>query len=304
MKGFGGYRAEKDMGEKLGGGAKWSRTEVKTAGKGTKRQRGHAGEHRMDRREEKMEKMQNYLTDNDCYKAAKPLRAEGIVVHSTGVDQKRIGAYTSQWNRPGVQVCVHGFLGLDENGQLCYEQTLPYDIQCWGAGGGSRGSFNQSHIQFEICESLNDGQWCAETYAAALEICADICESFGIAPEQVVTHSEAHAMGYASNHADVMHWWPRHGFGMDGFRKELGEILEDREYTRFKANMQRYLAEQAGVDADEYAAKAVELGVSSGIFSDGDGDGKIDAPRAWLKRQELAAVLMRLGLLKKKDMEE
>lgn len=244
-----------------------------------------------------MERRINFLTQNDCFKAAVPLVPEGIVVHSTGVDQKRISAYTSQWNTPGVQVCVHGFLGLDDSGRLCYEQILPYDYQCWGAGSGSRGSFNRSHIQFEICESLTDGAWCRETYRAALEICAELCRQFGIAPENVVTHSEAHAMGYASNHGDVMHWWPRHGLSMDAFRTELGGLLDDRAYEDFKANMERYLAELAARGVDEYAARAAGLGVERGIFSDGNGDGSMDNPQGWLKRQELAAVLQRLGLL-------
>ncbi len=244
-----------------------------------------------------MENRINYLTENDCYKAARALSPRGIIVHSTGVDQKWIGAYTKQWNRPGVQVCVHGFLGLDERGRLCYEQILPYEFQCWGAGSGSLGSFNASHIQFEICESLGDGDWCRETYAAALEICVGLCRRFGMGPENVVTHSEAHAMGYASNHGDVMHWWPRYGLSMDGFRKELAAALEDVEYRVFKEHMARYLAERAGMAADEYALRALRLGVDRGIFSDGDGDGAMDAPQAWMKRQELAAILERLGML-------
>lgn len=244
-----------------------------------------------------MERRINYLTQNDCYRAAVPLKPQGIIVHSTGVDQKRISAYTSQWNKPGVQVCVHGFLGLDDSGRLCYEQILPYDFQCWGAGGGSKGSFNRSHIQFEICESLAEGDWCRETYQAALEVCEELCGQFGIAPGNVVTHSEAHTMGYASNHADVMHWWPRHGLSMERFRKELGALMDERSYESFKVNMERYLAEQAAKVVDDYAAAAAKLGVERGVFSDGDGDGSMDNPQAWMKRQELAAVLQRLGLI-------
>lgn len=244
-----------------------------------------------------MERRVNFLTQNDCYKAAVPMAPRGILVHSTGVDQKRISAYTGQWNRSGVQVCVHGFLGLDDDGKLCYEQILPYGIECWGAGSGSLGSFNRSHIQFEICETLGDGQWCRETYEAALEICAELCRQFGIAPENVVTHSEAHAMGYAGNHGDVMHWWPRYGLSMDGFRRELGEILDDNSYESFKANMERYLLEMSAKPADNYAAGAARLGVARGIFSDGNGDGSMDAPQGWMKRQELAAVMQRLGLI-------
>ena len=170
--------------------------------------------------------VRSILTKNDCYLAGKALAPRGIVIHSTGVDQKRVFAYTSQWNRPGVSACVHGFLGLDGDGKLCFTQTLPYEMRCWGCGSGSKGSYNDSHIQFEICETLADGVWCRETYAAALELCAELCRIYNIEPEQVVCHSEAHALGYASNHADVMHWWPKHGCSMDGFRRELKALLE------------------------------------------------------------------------------
>lgn len=247
-----------------------------------------------------MKRKVNYLTENDCFKAARPLTPTGIIVHSTGVNQKRIAAYTSQWNRPGVEVCVHGFLGLDEDGELCYEQILPYSTRCWGCGSAEKGSFNASHIQFEICEDLRDGQWCRETYAAALEICRELCEAYGIAPENVVTHSEAHTMGYASNHADVMHWWPSQGLSMDSFREELkaGMYNNDANYKVFKEFMARYEAEQRALPPSDYAAEACRKGVAAGLFTDGNGDGSIDWPQAYVKRQELAVLMDRKGELK------
>lgn len=175
------------------------------------------------------------LTKSDCFKSSRALTPKGIVVHSTGVDQKRIRAYTDQWNRPGVRACVHGMLGLDEAGALCYTQILPYNIRCWGCGSGSRGSYNNSCLQFEICETLADGDWCHTTWEAALEVCEMLCRRFSIPADKVVCHSEAHALGYASNHADVMHWWPRHGLSMHGFRAALSERLEAENMHRFKS---------------------------------------------------------------------
>ena len=245
-----------------------------------------------------MKRTINFLTQNDCYKAARPLTPTGILVHSTGVNQKRISAYTRQWNTPGVQVCVHGFLGLDDNGELCYEQILPYTTRCWGCGSGEKGSFNASHIQFEICEDLRDSGWCRETYAAALDICRELCLQFGIDPANVVTHSEAHAMGYASNHADVMHWWPAEGLSMELFRAELRAKLNDgdEKYEQFKDFMARYEEEMRALPASDYAAVACRRAVASGIFADGEGDGSIDWPRSCVKRQELAVIMDRMGL--------
>lgn len=182
-----------------------------------------------------MQYRENFLTRNDCYRAGRALgRPKGIVVHSTGTDQKRIRVYADAWDRPGVRTCVHGFLGLDESGALSFEQHLPFTMRCWGCGSGTRGSYNNSHLQFEICETLADGAWCRETYAAALEVCEKLCRSFGIPAEAVVCHSEAYARGYGSNHGDVMHWWPRHGLSMDGFRAELSKRLEEDAMVRYK----------------------------------------------------------------------
>ena len=170
-----------------------------------------------------------FLTDNDCFRYGGILQPQGILLHSTGVDQRRISAYTVQWNRPGVEVCVHGMLGLDDAGALCYTQILPYSTACWGCGAGKYGSYNRSHIQFEICEDQQDPDWCRLTYVAALEVCEGLCRRYGLRPDSVVCHSEAHARGYASNHGDVMHWWPKHGLSMDGFRRELRERLEEKQ---------------------------------------------------------------------------
>lgn len=182
-----------------------------------------------------MQYRENFLRQNDCYKYGRVLSpVRGIVIHSTGTDQKRIRVYADAWNRPGVKTCVHGFLGLDDAGVLTFEQHLPFTRRCWGCGSGTNGSYNDTHIQFEICETLSDGDWCRETYAAALDLCEYLCLRFRIPAESVVCHSEAHALGYGSNHGDVMHWWPKHGLSMDGFRADLKERLGEDFMVRFK----------------------------------------------------------------------
>ena len=41
----------------------------------------------------------------------------------------------------------------------------------------------------------------------------------------VICHSEGHKRGIASNHADVMHWFPKHGKSMDTFRKDVNAAM-------------------------------------------------------------------------------
>jgi hypothetical protein len=182
-----------------------------------------------------------YAVKNDCYKAATPMTPRGIVVHSTGAnnpDLKRYVDYVSEcgenqygnhWNNPsskmGRKVCVHSFIGYDKNKKVRVANILPYNYACWGVGSGSNGSFNydpQGHIQFEMCEDgLTDKAYCTEVYNAAVEYSAWLCKKFVLDPmgeNVIVSHKEAHALGYGSNHADPDNWWKKHGYTMDKFR--------------------------------------------------------------------------------------
>ena len=107
------------------------------------------------------------LTKNDCYKRNQKMTPKGIVVHSTGANNPNIrryvapddgiigkNDYNNDWNRSGLDVAVHAFIGKDKNGNVKCYQTLPFDICCWGVGSGSKGSYNYNpaYIQFEMCE--------------------------------------------------------------------------------------------------------------------------------------------------------
>lgn len=50
----------------------------------------------------------------------------------------------------------------------------------------------------------------------------------------------------------------------------------------------------------DYAKESSEKGIKSGLFADGDKDGLVDNPQGYLRRQELATVLNRAGMLDKK----
>lgn len=78
---------------------------------------------------------------------------------------------------------------------------------------------------------------------------------------------------------------------------DYAEEDEEMSYEKFKEYMAKYEAEKRELPADAYAEQACMKGVASGIFSDGNGDGMIDYPQAYVKRQELAAVMDRKGLL-------
>lgn len=162
------------------------------------------------------------LTKNDCYRAGKRIKPQGIVVHSTGVNQKKASVFLNSWNKEGVSVCVHAFIGVLADGHIGVVQTLPWNMRCWGAGKGKYGSYNNSHIQFEICEdALLDRAYFEAVFFCAVRLCAHLCRVYGLAIDNIVSHAEAHKKGYASNHADCDHWLRRFGKSMQDFRNEV-----------------------------------------------------------------------------------
>ena len=193
---------------------------------------------------------------------------KGIVVHSTGCNQQRIEPFTNVWNSAASDICVHAIIGMGPQGFGSY-QLIPWDKYVGGCGRGARGSYNGSHIQFEICEDgLSDPAYFSKVYKEAVELCAYLCEQYKLSPSTIVCHSEACALGYASNHADVMHWFPRHGKTMDDFREDVKKILtgEDDE------NMVRY-AYLKDIPNDWGARDMIDKLMTAGVIA-GDGSDK------------------------------
>ena len=58
-----------------------------------------------------------------------------------------------------------------------------------------------------------------------MELCVYLCKQYGLTERDVICHSEGHRLGIATNHADVMHWFPKHGKSMDTFRADVKSIL-------------------------------------------------------------------------------
>jgi N-acetylmuramoyl-L-alanine amidase len=189
-----------------------------------------------------MEIIQCYQTKNPCYRKGTPMKPVGIVVHSTGANNphlcryvdcpERLGVnrYGNHWNRPEAATLVHGAIGLDKEGFVTVVNTLPYTMAAWGVGKGSRGSYNYDptgHIQFEMCEDdLTDPSYFDQVMGTAVAYCARLCREYGLAAESVVSHKEAHALGYASNHGDPENWMGRFGMTMKDFRARVRAKLK------------------------------------------------------------------------------
>ena len=168
----------------------------------------------------------------------------GIMVHSTGASNPNLKRYVNpddgllghnpnnnHWNQPhpdNMEKCVHAFIGKLENGDIATYQTLPWDMRGWHAGEDTKGSANNGYIGFEICEDgLTDKPYFDAVYQEAVELTAMLCEQYNIKPEYpaVICHSEGHSLHIASNHTDVMHWFPKHNKSMDTFRADVAKAM-------------------------------------------------------------------------------
>ena len=81
------------------------------------------------------------------------------------------------------------------------------------------------------------------------------------------------------------------GYGHPDY-KEVENMTGEEIYNKLTAYLQT-------LPTSDYAAQASRKGVATGVFSDGNGDGLVDDPQGYLRRQDLAVVLDRLGLLDK-----
>ena len=210
--------------------------------------------------------LQCILTENDCYQAKRTITPKGVMVHSTGANNPMLRRYVqpvpatpgreellarlgkntngNDWNRPGLNVCVHAFVGKLADGSAAVVQTLPWNHRGWHAGDGTGGgSANDTHISFEICEDgLTDPVYFAQAYRAAAELTAMLCAKYGLDPLAdgvVICHQDGYRLGIASNHGDVYNWFPKFGKTMDDFRAEVvrvmdGESEEDDDMTYYK----------------------------------------------------------------------
>lgn len=276
---------------------------------------------------------QQLLTKNECYIAGKTIKPKGVMVHSTGANNPRVSRYvpgdkeigssgSPRWNTyhaggkdigphkfvkdpktghcktcGGSKKCVHAFIGKFSDGEVGTVQTLPWNRRGWHGASGKKGSANNTHIGFEICEDgLIDPKYFRAVYQEAVELTAYLCQKYGLDPLAdgvVICHQEGYRRGIASNHGDVLHWFPRHGKSMDDFRADvartmkgeddmteaevkkivrevLDQTMELDSYRMFVQDMEKYRQELGKLPEPEWARKTGEWdkAFSDGIIAD------------------------------------
>lgn len=251
------------------------------------------------------------LTNNECYQRGNRMTPHGIMVHSTGANNPNlrryvqpddgylgVNKYGNDWNqyRPADrQVCVHAFIGRLASGMVATYQTLPWDYVGWHGGSIA----NKSYIGFEICEDdLTGEQYFADVYREATELTAMLCDLYGINPlgdGNVICHAEGFQRGIATNHADVLHWFPKHGKSMDDFRHDVFEIVNGREKNMTRFEIENLVIDKInailkgdGTSVTEWAKPEMEKAIAKGI-TDGS------RPQGYITREEVAVMLNRIS---------
>lgn len=230
-------------------------------------------------------------TKNYCYTCGRKMsKILGIMVHSTGCNNPNLRRYVApndgllgpassmNWNQEyinGVKnyIGVHAFIGKLYDGSVATYQVQEWDTRCNHCGVGTSGkSGNNNYISFEICEdNLKNEDYFNTVYKEAVELCAYLCELYNLDPlTQIVCHSEGYAKGFASNHADVMHWFKLYGKTMNQFRTDVYDEMEDNNMTdeKFAEMMERYYTNKSAETVPNWAkeefAQAKDMGITDG----------------------------------------
>ncbi len=175
-------------------------------------------------------------TQSDCYKVGRKISPKGLMLHSVGCSQPNPYVFQRIWNKARVNACVHAVLGPDGTVLQCLE----WNRRGWHAGGAA----NNTHIGIEMTEPatikyIGGSNWkdldpvktkahVLATYKTAVELFAKLCKDYKLDPLKdgvILSHSEGHKRGVASNHGDVEHIWSRFGLTMNGFRNDVKKAI-------------------------------------------------------------------------------
>lgn len=254
-----------------------------------------------------------YATNSDCYKSGYNITPKGSVNHSIGVAQPNSSVIFNLMNRSGAGWGVNAILGDFHQGEGKIILCMPMQRRPWGVASGPNGSWNNSRIQWEVCEPAG------HTYAGGTMINYDVsknttyfnrmwkllvawnvycCVKLGYGASTIADHAESYKQGYGSNHSDMGQWLPKHGKSMDALRKEVREILNDEgdeEVTQaeFDKMFETHMAALATNNSGTWSKAAREWAVNSGICQ-GNGNGVYDWP-AYVTREQMAQFLYNLN---------
>ena len=206
-------------------------------------------------------------TNSSCYKKTRTMTPVGILWHSTGANKPWLSRYVqpsegdanydeaiaklgkntngNDWNHIAVDAGLNAWIGKFADGSVGTVQTMPWNYRPWGCASGVNGSCNNGWIQFEICEdALNDKEYAEKVYSEAVALTAYLCKEYKIKPDgfvkingvevpTITCHNDAAKLGFASDHADINHWFPKLlGRSMAEVRRDVGAVLDENSFDQ------------------------------------------------------------------------
>lgn len=228
-----------------------------------------------------------YATSNGAYTSGRTIIPKGCVNHSVGCAQPKVDVFFNGMNKSSAGWGVNALIGDFHLGEGRIILTLKWNGRPWGCGAGSKGSWNNSKIQWEICEPAG------HTYAGGTMINYNVkknqeyfnrmwkmivawnvylVKKFNYPISGISDHAESYRAGYGSNHSDVGQWWPKHGKSMDALRKEVQAIIEngdEEEVTldQFKQLWYQFRKELQDNDSGDWSKEARDWAISTGLIA-------------------------------------
>lgn len=186
--------------------------------------------------------MQCFMRQSRWYKESGSFTPKGILLHDTGANNDMLRRYVqpddnakdkeellallgknkygNDWNHGGKDDAkgVNAFIGRLDDGKVTTMQTGPWTKRPWGCGYGSKGSLNDTHIQWEICEDAKtDKEYFGDCYEETIALCAYLCKKFNIDPQgtisyngmkipTIVCHWDSYNLKCGSGHSDIYDW--------------------------------------------------------------------------------------------------
>ena len=260
-----------------------------------------------------------YATDNGAYRSGRKINPQGSVNHSVGCAQPSVEVFYKSMNKSSAGWGVNAILGDFHKGDGRILVTMPLNARPWGCGSGKKGSWNNTKVQWEVCEPAG------HTYSGGTMIGYDIAKNqvyfdrmwkmlvawnvyvvdkFGYPISGISDHIESYYAGYGSGHADMGHWLPKHGKSMNALRAEVEAIIngadteDDVDVARFSELFREMRKDLQDNDSGQYSEAARKWAVESGLIA-GNGTTINGEPNCmwqdFLTREQLVTVLYRFA---------
>ena len=261
-----------------------------------------------------------YATDNGAYRSGRKINPQGSVNHSVGCAQPSVEVFYKSMNKSSAGWGVNAILGDFHKGDGRILVTMPLNARPWGCGSGKKGSWNNTKVQWEVCEPAG------HTYSGGTMIGYDIAKNqvyfdrmwkmlvawnvyvvdkFGYPISGISDHIESYYAGYGSGHADMGHWLPKHGKSMNALRAEVEAIIngadtedDDMDVARFSELFREMRKDLQDNDSGQYSEAARTWAVESGLIA-GNGTTINGEPNCmwqdFLTREQLVTVLYRFA---------